>query len=84
MNGYTKCDPLIKDNNDSILANLDLDTDLKTILYAPSFYPTSIDKLIPILPKLLDILSGAFFLVLFLHFFFESLAFNYIFIRLYN
>ena len=52
LTGYTKCDPLVTDNNDSILANLDLDTDLKTILYAPSFYPTSIDKLIPILPKL--------------------------------
>jgi len=52
LTGYTKCDPLVTDNNDSILANLDLDTDLKTILYAPSFYPTSLDKLIPILPKL--------------------------------
>jgi len=52
LTGYTKCDPLVSDNNDSILANLDLDTDLKTILYAPSFYPTSLDKLIPILPNL--------------------------------
>tara|TARA_B110000014_G_scaffold147563_1_gene102704 strand:- start:8374 stop:9462 length:1089 start_codon:yes stop_codon:yes gene_type:complete len=52
LTGYTKCDPLVTDNNDLILANLNLDTDLKTILYAPSFYPTSLDKLIPILPKL--------------------------------
>ena len=52
LSGFTKCDPLLTKNYNSITTAMGLDTNLKTILYAPSFYPTSIDKLIPILPKL--------------------------------
>ena len=52
LSGFTKCDPLVTKNYNSMTTGMGLDTNLKTILYAPSFYPTSIDKLIPILPKL--------------------------------
>ena len=52
LSGFTKCDPLVTKNYNSMTTGMGLDTNLKTILYAPSYYPTSIDKLIPILPKL--------------------------------
>ena len=52
LSGFTKCDPLVTNDCNQITAKMDIDNSLKTILYAPSFYPSSIDKLIPILPKL--------------------------------
>ena len=52
LSGFTKCDPLVTNDHNSIIRSIGLDTKLKTILYAPSFYPSSIDNLIPILPKL--------------------------------
>ena len=42
LSGFTKCDPLVKNDHNSIIRSIGLDTKLKTILYAPSFYPSSI------------------------------------------
>ena len=38
---------ITEDETKFIKQNLNLNTDKKTILYAPSFYPTSIEKLCP-------------------------------------
>ena len=50
LTGYTKLDRLVNFSNPEIKftnQKLELDPDKKSILYAPSFYPTSIDKLYP-------------------------------------
>ena len=55
LTGYTKIDPLFKEKSKLKLIDLealDLDPNKKTILYAPTFYPSSADKLLPYLPKL--------------------------------
>lgn len=65
INGYTKCDPLI--NNDRSTENLleqsGLDKNKKTVLYAPSFYPSSIEKIYPEL----NYFSNEFNLIIKLH-----------------
>ena len=65
MNGYTKCDPLIKDDEATkdFLINIGLDKNKKTILYAPSFYPSSIEKIYPEL----QYFSNEFNLIIKLH-----------------
>ena len=65
MNGYTKCDPLIKDDEATkdLLMNIGLDKSKKTILYAPSFYPSSIEKIYPEL----QYFSNEFNLIIKLH-----------------
>ena len=55
LTGFTKLDRLssISDNLiDKIKSDLELDQTKKTILYAPSFYPTSIEKICPFLSDL--------------------------------
>ena len=54
LTGFTKCDPLITSNDSEklLLQKFGLDPNRKTILYAPSFYPSSLDKLAPVLGKL--------------------------------
>ena len=50
LTGYTKLDRLVNFSNpETKFTNqkLELDPDKKSVLYAPSFYPTSIDKLHP-------------------------------------
>ena len=55
LTGYTKLDRLMNFSNSEIKSTnqkLELDPDKKSVLYAPSFYPTSIDKLHPYLLEL--------------------------------
>ena len=55
LTGYTKLDRLVNFSNPEIKftnQKIELDPDKKSILYAPSFYPTSIDKLHPYLLEL--------------------------------
>ena len=55
LTGYTKLDRLVNlPKNEIKLAGekIDLDSNQKSILYAPSFYPTSIDKLHPFFNEL--------------------------------
>ena len=65
INGYTKCDPLmnIEDQTDDYFVKTGLDKSKKTILYAPSFYPSSIEKLYPELEHF----SNEFNLIIKLH-----------------
>ena len=54
LTGFTKCDPLIS-KNPPIRFDLEkcgLNPRNKTVLYAPSFYPSSLDQLAPVLGKL--------------------------------
>ena len=55
LTGYTKLDRLVNFSDPEIKftnQKIELDPDKKSILYAPSFYPTSIDKLHPYLFEL--------------------------------
>ena len=55
LTGYTKIDRLqtVKKNYlINLRENLNLDTNKKTVLYAPSFYPSSIEKIFPYLIEL--------------------------------
>ncbi len=52
LTGFTKCDPLVSTETTIDLKSLGLNPDQKTVLYAPSFYPTSLDQFLPILGKL--------------------------------
>ena len=55
LTGYTKLDRLVNFSDPEIKftnQKIELDPDKKSILYAPSFYPTSIDKLHPYLLEL--------------------------------
>ncbi len=48
--GFTKLDPLVKtdkNNLEKIAADFGLSGDKKTVLYAPTFYPSSIELLLP-------------------------------------
>ena len=65
LTGYTKCDPLIEYDNSQadILDKLGLDPTKKTVLYAPSFYPSSIEKIGPELAQF----SNEFNLIIKLH-----------------
>lgn len=65
LTGYTKCDPLIEYDNSQadILDKLGLDPTKKTVLYAPSFYPSSIEKISPELAQF----SNEFNLIIKLH-----------------
>lgn len=46
LTGFTKCDPLVKAENFLDLESMGLKASQKTVLYAPSFYPSSLDQLI--------------------------------------
>ena len=63
--GFTKLDPLFNGEYDknAVINDCQLDPDKKTILYAPSFYPTSIDKVLPEL----EILSSFYNVIVKLH-----------------
>ncbi len=63
--GFTKCDPLLQSppSREEIFNQLGLDSQRKTVLFAPTFYPSSQEKLIPHLEKL----SYEFNLVVKLH-----------------
>ena len=65
LTGYSKCDPLIEYDSSQadILEKLGLDPTKKTVLYAPSFYPSSIEKLSPELVQF----SNEFNLIIKLH-----------------
>lgn len=55
LTGYTKIDPLFKEKSKLKLIDLeelDLEPHRKTILYAPTFYPSSADKLLPYFSEL--------------------------------
>ena len=52
LTGFTKCDPLIKSENFLNLESMGLKAKQKTVLYAPSFYPSSIDQLLPFLQNI--------------------------------
>ena len=55
LTGFTKLDRLVTLANESInetRTKLQIDPSKKTVLYAPSFYPTSIDRVCPFLPEL--------------------------------
>ncbi|MFH1850933.1 MAG: CDP-glycerol glycerophosphotransferase family protein [Candidatus Neomarinimicrobiota bacterium] len=56
LTGFTKLDPLANAINtpDLTTADFDLDHSRKTLLYAPTFYPSSFGKLLPVLPRLTD------------------------------
>ena len=77
LTGFTKLDRLYTIENNELKAlvdNLDLDNTKKTILYAPSFYPTSIEKVGPHLP----LLSQYFNIIIKLHgFSWEQKRFQY-------
>ena len=77
LTGFTKLDRLqtITDNEvNEYLKYLDLDPNKKTILYAPSFYPTSIEKIAPFIP----LISQDFNVVIKLHgFSWEQKRFHY-------
>lgn len=53
LTGFTKCDPLVSSigSNEVNLEKFELNPNQKTVLYAPSFYPSSLDELAPILEK---------------------------------
>ncbi len=53
--GFAKLDPLVNKQNNSMLtlSNMSLDTTKKTILYAPTFYPSSIENMPENWPELL-------------------------------
>ena len=65
LTGYSKCDPLIEYDSSQadILDRLELDPTNKTVLYAPSFYPSSIEKISPELAQF----SNEFNLIIKLH-----------------
>jgi len=65
LTGYLKCDPLVEYDNSQadILDKLGLDPTKKTVLYAPSFYPSSIEKISPELAQF----SNEFNLIIKLH-----------------
>ena len=77
LTGYTKLDRLytIKDNEINFHQNsLDLNLSKKTVLYAPSFYPTSIEKIAPFI----SVLSQDFNVIIKLHgFSWEQKRFRY-------
>ncbi|MBU2916948.1 CDP-glycerol glycerophosphotransferase family protein [Psychrosphaera sp. F3M07] len=53
--GYAKLDPAIQsDNNGVNLSDLGLDPNKKTILYAPTFYPSSLECMPKNLPQMLS------------------------------
>ena len=52
LTGFTKCDPLVKSQNFLDLESMGLKVKQKTVLYAPSFYPSSIDELLPFLQNI--------------------------------
>ena len=47
LTGFTKCDPLVKSENILDFDSMGLKGNQKTVLYAPSFYPSSLDQLLP-------------------------------------
>jgi len=53
LTGFTKCDPLAFNtaSNEYNLEKFGLNPNQNTVLYAPSFYPSSLDDLAPILEK---------------------------------
>jgi CDP-glycerol glycerophosphotransferase (TagB/SpsB family) len=57
LTGLTKLDPLAgvaETARDNLLRKWNLDPDLPTVLYAPTFYPSSLEKLLSELPTLAD------------------------------
>ena len=52
LTGFTKCDPLIKSENFLNLESMGLKAKQKTVLYAPSFYPSSLEQLLPFLQNI--------------------------------
>jgi CDP-glycerol glycerophosphotransferase (TagB/SpsB family) len=52
LTGFTKCDPLVKSENFLHLESMGLNPKQKTVLYAPSFYPSSLEQLLPFLQNI--------------------------------
>ena len=52
LTGFTKCDPLVKSENFLDLESMGLNPKQKTVLYAPSFYPSSLEQLLPFLQNI--------------------------------
>jgi hypothetical protein len=65
--GYAKLDPIVNSNskNNDFLSSLALDPNKKTILYAPTFYPSSIERL----PKNFPVLLKKYNIIIKAHFF---------------
>ncbi|UCH63016.1 MAG: CDP-glycerol glycerophosphotransferase family protein [Fidelibacterota bacterium] len=57
--GYTKLDALAdeKDKSAELAQKLGLEPNVQTILYAPTFYPSSLDKTLPYLPGIAEDLN---------------------------
>ncbi|MBN4081370.1 CDP-glycerol glycerophosphotransferase family protein [Caldithrix abyssi] len=53
LTGFTKCDPLVSSTGSEKLdlEKFGLNPNQKIVLYAPSFYPSSLDELAPVLGK---------------------------------
>lgn len=54
LTGFTKCDPLVNSigSREDFYTKMGLDPGKKTVLFAPSFYPSSQEKLLPMLENL--------------------------------
>ena len=52
LTGFTKCDPLVKSENFLDFKSMGLNPKQKTVLYAPSFYPSSLEQLLPFLQNI--------------------------------
>jgi len=52
LTGFTKCDPLVKSENFLDFESMGLNPKQKTVLYAPSFYPSSLEQLLPFLQNI--------------------------------
>ena len=52
LTGFTKCDPLVKSENFLDFESMGLNPKQKTVLYAPSFYPSSLEELLPFLQNI--------------------------------
>ena len=52
LTGFTKCDPLVKSENFLDHESMGLNPKQKTVLYAPSFYPSSLEQLLPFLQNI--------------------------------
>lgn len=57
LTGFTKLDFLAQDDQQArnrLVDKLGLDSRDRVVLYAPTFYPTSLDRLLPFLPRLAE------------------------------
>lgn len=56
LTGYTKIDPLAAPDT-RLLESINLSPDRPTLLYAPTFYPSSVEQILPELPRLAEVMN---------------------------